>query len=97
MKKKVLYSLLVIIIVGVALAAYGYSIINTGLDIKKTTYIYIDERKDYDILLKELKDSAKVSNLSNFERLASSGKSMGGRTYQERRSARFANQNRKET
>ena len=71
MKKKVLYSLLVNIIVGVALAAYGYSIINTGFDIKKTTYIYIDERKDYDILLKELKDSAKVSNLSNFERLAS--------------------------
>lgn len=71
MKKKVLYSLLVIIIVGVALAAYGYSIINTGFDIKKTTYIYIDERKDYDILLKELKDSAKVNNLSNFERLAS--------------------------
>ncbi|MBK5720839.1 endolytic transglycosylase MltG [Dysgonomonas sp. Marseille-P4677] len=71
MKKTISYITLTIVIVGIAVAAYGYSIINTGFDIKKTTYIYIDERKDYNILLKELKDSAKIESISSFEILAS--------------------------
>lgn len=71
MKKKILYILLAIVIAGAALATYGYSVINTGFDIRKTTYIYIDERKDYDVLLKELRDSAKIRSISNFETLAS--------------------------
>lgn len=71
MKKRILYAILIIVIIGIGLAIYGYSIISTGFDINKTVYVYIDESKDYDILLKELQDSAKVSNISNFDLLAS--------------------------
>lgn len=71
MKKKILYFVLAIVIVGIAAAAYAYSIVNTGFDINKTTYVYIDESKDYDRLLQELNDSTKIKNISNFEMLAS--------------------------
>ncbi|WP_029906500.1 endolytic transglycosylase MltG [Prevotella sp. 10(H)] len=71
MKKKLLYILITLIIVGIGAAVYGYSIINTGFDINKTVYIYIDENKDYNTLIGELKDSAKVESLSNFEMLSS--------------------------
>ncbi|SBV98811.1 endolytic transglycosylase MltG [uncultured Dysgonomonas sp.] len=71
MKKKILYAFIIIAVIAIAAGAYGYSIISTGFDIDKTVYLYIDEDRDYDALLKELKDSAKVKNISNFEMLAS--------------------------
>ena len=71
MKKKILYTFIIIVVIAIAAGAYGYSIISTGFNIDKTVYIYIDENRDYDALLKELKDSAKVKNISNFELLAS--------------------------
>lgn len=70
MKKKILYILLIIIVICAGVAAYGYSIISTGFNIDKTVYIYIDESKDYNALLKELEDSAKIESVSNFDRLA---------------------------
>lgn len=71
MKKKILYFFIAFIIIAIALLGYGYSVINTGFNIDKTRYVYIDESKDYNKLLQQLKDSAKVANLSNFEMLAS--------------------------
>ncbi|MDU1891136.1 MAG: endolytic transglycosylase MltG [Dysgonomonas sp.] len=70
MKKKILYAILILLIIGLGLAAYGYSIISTGFDINKTVYVYIDKSKNYDLLLKELKDSARIKSSSNFDRLA---------------------------
>ena len=71
MKKKILYTFIIIAVIVIAAGAYGYSIISTGFNINKTVYLYIDEGKDYDVLLKELEDSAKVKSISNFELLAS--------------------------
>lgn len=70
MKKKILYILLAIIVIGAALGGYAYSVLNTGFSTDKTVYIYIDESKSYADLLAQIKDSAKVDNLSHFETLA---------------------------
>lgn len=71
MKKKILYIFLGIIVIAIALAAYGYSIVSTGFNIDKTVYVYIDENKDYNTLLNEIEDSARVESVSNFDRVAS--------------------------
>lgn len=71
MKKKILYILLGLALLGGALAIYGYSVLNTGFNINKTVYLYIGKNKDYDILKSEVIDSAKVKDISNFELLAS--------------------------
>lgn len=71
MKKTILYILLALALTAIGIALYGYSIISTGFDIDKTVYVYIDESRDYNHLLKELQDSAKVEDPSNFEKLAS--------------------------
>ena len=69
MKKKILYAFIIIAIIAIAAGAYVYSIINTGFGIDKTVYLYIDGSRDYDALLKELEDSAKVKSINNFELL----------------------------
>lgn len=74
MKKKIKIFLIVIgflIIAGAGVGIYIYSIVNTGFNIDKTVYIYIDDKKDYDKLIKDIKDSAKVEDIGNFNRLAS--------------------------
>lgn len=71
MKKKILYIVLVLVVILAALGIYGYRILSTGFDIDKTVYIYVDRSKNYDALLKEVEDSAKVESLSNFKLLAS--------------------------
>lgn len=71
MKKKLLYIVLAIVAVMTIIGVYAYSVVTTGFDINKTVYIYVDENKNYDTVLKEIRDSAKVKNLSNFERLVS--------------------------
>jgi len=71
MKKKILYIILVLIAIGAGLGIYGYSVLNTGFNIDKTVYLYIDENRDYESLRQEVKDSAKVENISNFDILVS--------------------------
>ena len=70
MKKKILYGVMLLAIIAIAIAIYGCSVLNTGFNIDKTVYLYINEDKNYDVLLKEIKDSAKVEDVSNFDRLA---------------------------
>ena len=70
-KKKILYILLALFIIGAALAGYAYNIISTGFDIDKTVYIYIDNNKSYDSLLIQLENKAKIKSASNFDKLAS--------------------------
>ncbi len=71
MKKKITYLTTGIVVICLAIALYTYSIVNTGFKIDKKVYVYIDTRKDYSILLKEVEDSAKVEDISNFDLLAS--------------------------
>lgn len=70
MKKKILYIAIIFVIAIIAVAVYGYSVISTRFNIDKTVYLYIDGNKDYYALLEELRDSAKVESLANFEMLA---------------------------
>lgn len=70
MKKKLLYIFLGIVLIGLGTAGYGYYVLNTGFDIDKKVYLYIDESKNYDALRQVLKDSAKVESISNFDVLA---------------------------
>lgn len=70
MKKKILYISLVIVIAIIAVVVYGYSVLSTGFNIDKTVYVYIDDTKDYNALLDEVRDSAKVKSISNFEMLS---------------------------
>lgn len=70
MKKKILYISLIVLIAVIAVAVYGYSVLSTGFNIDKTVYVYIDNHKDYSSLLDEVRDSAKVKSISNFEMLA---------------------------
>jgi len=70
MKKKIIYFLLAVIVIGAAFAGYAYSVLNTGFSVDKTVYLYINEKKDYNNLLVQVRDSAKVENLSHFETLA---------------------------
>jgi len=71
MKKKTTKAILIVIVsillIGAGAGAYIYSVISTGFDISKTVYVYIDEDKDYDKLLSQIRDSAKVADLGNFE------------------------------
>ncbi len=52
-------------------AGCGLGIIFTGFDIDKTTYIYIDNNKNYDSLLVQIRDKAKVRSLTSFRITAS--------------------------
>jgi UPF0755 protein len=70
MKKK-LYIIPGLAIVCIALIIYAYSILSTGFNIDKAVYLYIDESRNYETLRQEVKDIAKVKNISNFDMLAS--------------------------
>jgi UPF0755 protein len=71
MKKKILYIISALIVIGAGLVIYGYSVLNTGFNIDKTVYLYIDENRDYETLRQEVKDSAKVESISNFDMIVS--------------------------
>ncbi len=71
MKKKIIYIFLILIALAGVIGVYAYSVFNTGFNIDKTIYVYIDEKEDYNNLLQQIKDSAKVENISHFEQLAS--------------------------
>lgn len=71
-KNCIIVSLLVLIVViGASGGFYIYSIISTGFNIDKTVYVYINQDKNYENLLQQIEDSAKVCNLSHFEQVAS--------------------------
>lgn len=70
-KKKIVYIILALLVIAAAVGGYGYSVISSGFNIDKTVYIYINEKKDYDSLLVQLEDKAKIKSASNFDRLAS--------------------------
>lgn len=71
MKKIFLLLFILILLAGVGLAGYIYSVVNTGFDTQKTTYIYVDQSRDYGKVIRQIKDSAKVQDLANFKMLAS--------------------------
>lgn len=71
MKKIVFLILACVILVGIGLGIYAYSIVSTGFNIDKTVYVYVDEDKNYERLLQELTDSAKLENTNNFQLVAS--------------------------
>lgn len=71
MKKKILLAILILVAIAGGLAVYGYSVISTGFRIDKTVYVYVDDKKDYNDLLRQLKDSAGLESMSNFDKLAS--------------------------
>lgn len=70
MKKKILYVSLIIVITIIVVVVYGYSVLSTGFNIDKTVYVYVGESKDYNELLGEVRDSANVNSISNFEILS---------------------------
>ncbi len=63
----------IICVVGIALVGaffYVESIISTKFKIDKRVYLYIDESKDYNSILKQLDTTAHVENLSKFKQVA---------------------------
>ena len=74
LKKKSIILLSVLLIVLLAVGYLGFAIRNSlfsGFNIEKTTYIYIDEKKDYNKLLQDLQNTAKIENLAAFKRVSS--------------------------
>ena len=61
----------IILIICISIAAYIYSVVNTGFSIDKTVYIYIDSNRDYNKLLQDIEQTAKVQDISNFDNVAS--------------------------
>lgn len=70
MKKKTIIILLTILAVVIGGAIYGYSIISSGFGIDKKVYVYVYEDKNYNNLLTQLENVAKIKNKSNFNRIA---------------------------
>lgn len=72
-------------VLGLALVAFltTKNLFFSGFDIEKTTYLYVDERKDYNQLIKDLDDSTHINGLWLFKSLSSglgySGKMKPGR------------------
>ncbi|WP_101689558.1 endolytic transglycosylase MltG [Dysgonomonas massiliensis] len=62
--------LCVLIVVAAALGIYAYRVANTGFAIDKEISIQIDSTKDYDKLLADLKEKAKVESVDNFDLVA---------------------------
>jgi len=72
-KKRIFLGILIgIIIIALGAGMFLYrKIFSPFFDIKETTYIYIDERKDYQDLLLQLETSAKIKDIKLFEYLSS--------------------------
>ncbi|MDR0824569.1 MAG: endolytic transglycosylase MltG [Prevotella sp.] len=71
MKKKKMYIISGLAIICIVLFIYAYSILSTGFNIDKTVYLYIDESRNYETLRQEVKETAKIKNISNFDMLSS--------------------------
>lgn len=70
MKKIIIIILILLLVLGAGIAFYLYSVAYTGFNIDKTVYIYVDADKNYERLLEQVKDSAKVENADNFDLIA---------------------------
>ncbi|NDW18495.1 endolytic transglycosylase MltG [Dysgonomonas sp. 216] len=72
--KKLKIFLLSSIVLIIILVTGGYfyveSIIRTGFDIEETAYIKIDNHKNYSEIIRQIRDVAKVKNISSFEKVA---------------------------
>lgn len=71
MKKVILIILACLVVAAIGVASYGYSVLNTKFETDKTVYVYVDEEYNYDKLLQELVDSAKLESVNNFKLIAS--------------------------
>lgn len=74
LKKKSIILLSVLLIILLTVGYLGFTIKNSlysGFNIEKTTYLYIDEKKDYNKLLEDLQNTAKIENIATFKRVAS--------------------------
>lgn len=70
-KKRILLAIIVfVLVIGGISFYYINSIISTKFDITKTTYIYIDNSKDYNSILTQIDTAAHVQNMENFKLLA---------------------------
>jgi UPF0755 protein len=61
--------LFLVLVVGAGLWGY-FSFCTSGFANKETVYVYIDGKKDFDNLCRQLVDSASIYHLTNFRRLA---------------------------
>lgn len=70
-KRSVLITIVCIVAIVIA-GAFFYieSIISTKFNIDKTVYLYIDESKDYNSVLKQLDTTAHVSDIASFKKVA---------------------------
>ena len=73
--KKILFFFIGFICVIILLVAAFFVVIHSPASkVEQTTYLYIDERKDYADLLSQLKTNVEIENLSLFQKLASAMK-----------------------
>lgn len=71
-KRLILISGLVITVLLLVMAGFWtYRVLyGPDFDIKQTVYVYVDERKDFEDLCRQLEDSANCSSVDDFRRLA---------------------------
>ncbi|MCD7930830.1 MAG: endolytic transglycosylase MltG [Tannerellaceae bacterium] len=61
----------IVLIIGIGIAIWGYRLLYAkDFDIPETVYVYVDERKDFEDLIRQLKDSARMEHVGIFELLA---------------------------
>lgn len=61
---------IVLLVGAIALGGSAWILFFPNFAVKKTVYIYVDERKDFDDLCRQLEDSAKCKNIHTFKLLA---------------------------
>lgn len=71
MKRIIIFILTIVLLVAGGLSVYIYNIVSTGFNIDKTVYVYIDQNRSYDQLVRELVDSAKIQDIGSFNTVAS--------------------------
>jgi UPF0755 protein len=71
--KKIVLGMIIIIFLVITIIAgtYYIKIASPAFETDKTTYLYIDEKKNYDIILKQLKLQSQIKDVRLFEQLAS--------------------------
>ena len=60
-----------ILIIGILAVSLFIRITSRAFDTDEITYIYIDERKDYDAILRQLESESRIKDIRLFEQLAS--------------------------
>lgn len=70
-KKIILIILAVVLVIAIGIGGYTYKLFTTSFDNEKTVYVYVDENKDYNRLMKQLETEAGLRNKGDFNRIAS--------------------------